>query len=80
MCYIPKCCRSVLDPYALLALLGFLVFMFYIIYNFINNTGSGRSFSDTFGDSLSESLINIVTPIKEDREKYLRILKILFIL
>ena len=36
---------SVLDPYALLALLGFLVFMFYIIYNFINATGSGRSFS-----------------------------------
>ena len=68
-----------LDPYALLALLGFLVFMFYIIYNFINNTGSGRSFSDTFGDSLSESLINIVSA-KEDREKYLRILKILFIL
>ena len=44
--------RSVLDPYALLALLGFLVFMFYIIYNFINNTGDGgRSFSDIISDS-----------------------------
>ncbi|XP_023328085.1 uncharacterized protein LOC111701148 [Eurytemora carolleeae] len=33
------------DPYAMLALLGFLVFLFYIIYSFLNNTGAaGRSF------------------------------------
>ena len=40
------------DPYAVLALLGFLVFLFYIIYNFLNNTGGGRrSFGggDVFG-------------------------------
>jgi hypothetical protein len=30
------------DPYAVLALLGFVVFLFYIIYNFLNRTGSGR--------------------------------------
>jgi len=35
----------VVDPYAVLALLGFLVFLFYIIYSFLNNTGGGRSLS-----------------------------------
>jgi hypothetical protein len=30
------------DPYAVLALLGFVVFLFYIIYNFLNRTGSGK--------------------------------------
>jgi hypothetical protein len=30
------------DPYAVLALLGFLVFLFYIIYNFLNRTGTGK--------------------------------------
>jgi hypothetical protein len=30
------------DPYAVLALLGFLVFLFYIIYSFLNNSGNGR--------------------------------------
>jgi hypothetical protein len=30
------------DPYAVLALLGFLVFLFYIIYNFLNRTGNGK--------------------------------------
>ena len=52
--------RSVLDPYALLALLGFLVFMFYIIYNFINNTGNGRAFSDNLSDSWSDRLIDLL--------------------
>ena len=33
---------AVVDPYAVLALLGFLVFLFYIIYNFLNRTGSGK--------------------------------------
>ncbi len=31
-----------MDPYAVLALLGFLVFLFYIIYNFLNRTGNGK--------------------------------------
>ena len=54
--------RSVMDPYAILALLGFLVFLFYIIYNFINNSGDGRSFGESserivnlFGDLISDS-------------------------
>ena len=32
----------IVDPYAVLALLGFLVFLFYIIYNFLNRTGTGK--------------------------------------
>merc|ERR1712128_156011 len=41
-----------MDPYAILALLGFLVFLFYIIYSFLTNTGNGgRSISS---DYLSE--------------------------
>ena len=36
--------RYALDPYALLALLGFLIFLFYVIYSFLNVT-SGRSFA-----------------------------------
>ena len=55
--------RSVMDPYAILALLGFLVFLFYIIYNFINNSGDGRSFSESYAsvvnhlcDLISDSL------------------------
>ena len=39
-----------MDPYAILALLGFLVFLFYIIYNFINNSGDGRSFSESYAN------------------------------
>ena len=35
----------VIDPYGVLAMLGFLVFLFYIIYNYLNATGnSGRHF------------------------------------
>jgi len=34
-----------MDPYAILAVLGFLVFLFYIIYSFLNNTGA-RSFPE----------------------------------
>lgn len=30
------------DPYAVLALLGFMVFLFYIIYSFLNNSGNGK--------------------------------------
>ena len=52
-----------MDPYAILALLGFLVFLFYIIYNFINNSGDGRSFSESYAsvvnhlcDLISDSL------------------------
>ena len=44
----------------MLALLGFLVFMFYIIYNYINNTGNGRSFSDNFSDNMRERLIDLL--------------------
>ena len=36
--------RYAIDPYALLALLGFLIFLFYVIYSFLNVT-SGRSFA-----------------------------------
>ncbi len=35
-----------MDPYGLMAMLGFLVFLFYIIYNYLNATGNatgGRS-------------------------------------
>ena len=36
-----------IDPYAVLAILGFMVFLFYTIYNFLNSTGNGkRSFLD----------------------------------
>ena len=36
----------VIDPYGVLAMLGFLVFLFYIIYNYLNATGNsnGRHF------------------------------------
>ena len=39
--------RSVIDPYGIMAMLGFLVFLFYLIYNYLNATGSannGRKF------------------------------------
>ena len=47
-----------MDPYATLALLGFLVFLFYIIYSFLNNTGNGgrRSESDFLIDKISENV------------------------
>ena len=32
--------RTVLDPYGMMAMLGFLVFLFYLIYNYLNATGS----------------------------------------
>merc|ERR1712050_401509 len=32
----------VLDPYVVLGLLGFLVFVFYVTFNFINNNGKRR--------------------------------------
>ena len=34
--------RYAVDPYAVLAILGFLIFLFYTIYNFLNATGNGR--------------------------------------
>ena len=56
-----------MDPYAILALLGFLVFLFYIIYNFINNSGDGRSLSESYvvnllGDLISDSLSSQSSP------------------
>ena len=33
---------TVLDPYGLMAMLGFLVFLFYLIYNYLNASGNGR--------------------------------------
>ena len=35
--------RSVMDPYGIMAMLGFLVFLFYLIYNYLNATGSANS-------------------------------------
>ena len=32
-----------LDPYAVLGSIGFLLFLFYLVYNFLNNNGVGRS-------------------------------------
>ena len=32
-----------MDPYGVLAILGFLVFLFYIIYNFLNATGNAST-------------------------------------
>ena len=32
--------RTVLDPYGLMAILGFLVFLFYLIYNYLNASGN----------------------------------------
>ena len=55
-----QCYRSVLDPYAVLALLGFLVFLFYIIYNFINNSGDGRSLSES-SDSIANLLRDLIS-------------------
>ena len=34
--------RYAIDPYAVLAILGFMVFLFYTIYNFLNSTGNGK--------------------------------------
>ena len=34
-----------LDPYAVLGSIGFLLFLFYLVYNFLNNNGVGRSSS-----------------------------------
>lgn len=55
-----------LDPYAILALLGFLVFLFYIIYSFLNNTGNGgRSVnSDIFIDQLTEHFYSVLSELK----------------
>ena len=42
---------SVLDPYGIMAMLGFLVFLFYLIYNYLNangNAGSGRNIFHQF--------------------------------
>ena len=35
--------RTILDPYGLMAMLGFLVFLFYIIYNYLNATGNAAA-------------------------------------
>ena len=38
-----------MDPYGLLAILGFLIFLFYIIYGFLNATGNaGKDFPEDF--------------------------------
>lgn len=38
-----------MDPYGLLAIFGFLIFLFYIIYGFLNTTGNaGKEFPDDF--------------------------------
>ena len=69
-----------LDPYAVLALLGFLVFMFYIIYNFINNTGNGRAFSDSLSDDLSDGLIHLLHWTETNRpwKVFMRFLSIFY--
>jgi len=56
-----------LDPYAILALLGFLVFLFYIIYSFLNNTGNGRRSldSDELSDLLSDNLNHVWSELKK---------------
>ena len=50
-----------MDPYAILALLGFLVFLFYIIYNFINNSGDGRRFGES-----SDRIVNLLGDLISD--------------
>ena len=52
--------RYVVDPYAILALLGFLVFLFYIIYSFLNNTGNGGR--SIISDYLSEQITEDISP------------------
>jgi hypothetical protein len=47
-----------LDPYAVLGLLGFLVFLFYVIYNFINNNG-GRRFSRSAKGNINMNSLTI---------------------
>ena len=38
-----------MDPYGLLAILGFLIFLFYIIYGFLNASGNaGKDFPEDF--------------------------------
>ena len=60
--------RSVIDPYGIMAMLGFLVFLFYLIYNYLNATGSannGRKFLlfNSFYNSDAEEKIHLTNRI-----------------
>lgn len=59
---------SVIDPYGIMAMLGFLVFLFYLIYNYLNATGSannGRKFLlfNSFYNSDAEEKIHLTNRI-----------------
>ena len=49
-----------MDPYAVLALLGFLVFLFYVIYSFLNNSGNGRSLEEGMTESADTGMVELV--------------------
>ena len=46
--------RVGVDAYSVLALLSFLVFLFYVIFNFLTNSGNGKRSFKTLFDASSE--------------------------
>ena len=62
-----------MDAYSVLALLSFLVFLFYVIFNFLTNSGNGkRSFRTLLGVSseVRDTLKDTTKKVMEALDKY----------
>jgi hypothetical protein len=66
-------CRDGMDAYSVLALISFLVFLFYVIFNILTNNGNGkrsfRAFSNTASE-FREALVERTERVMEALDKF----------